>query len=70
MHTPSVAPLAFAQAPPQQSVSRAQASPGWMQKDEPRTHLPAEHSPEQQPPAPPSVAVHGLPAVLQAVFSA
>jgi hypothetical protein len=72
--TPSVAPCALAHHPPQQSVSREQASPGWMQNDAPSTHLLFAHSPEQQrAPAPPSpgapLAVHGLPAVRQAVLS-
>ena len=40
-----------------------------MQNDAPSTHLPALHSPEQQFPAPPSVAVQGFPAVLQVVLS-
>ena len=69
MQTPSAAPEAFEQKPPQQSRSRAQTSPGWMQNDAPSTHLPPEQSPEQQPPAPPSVAVQGLPAVRQVVLS-
>jgi hypothetical protein len=73
MQVPSVAPEAFEQKPPQQSRSRAQTSPGWMQNEEPSAHLPPVQSPEQQPPArPPSplVAVHGLPAVRQALLSA
>jgi hypothetical protein len=61
-----VAPLALAHEPPQQSVSRAQTSPGWMQKEAPSAHVPPEQSPEQQSPA----ALQGLPAVLQAAFSA
>jgi len=61
-----VAPLALAHEPPQQSVSRAQASPGWMQKDDPSAQVPPEQSPEQQSPA----ALQGLPAVLQAAFRA
>jgi len=70
MQTPCVAPAALEQKPPQQSRSRAQTSPGWMQNDEPSTHLPPSQSPEQQPPAPPEVvAVQGLPAVRQAVLS-
>jgi hypothetical protein len=40
-----------------------------MQKDAPRTHFPPEQSPEQHPPAPPSVAVQGFPAVRQVVLS-
>lgn len=64
--TPSVAPLALAHAPPQQSVSRAQTSPGWMQNEAPSTHVPPVQSPEQQSAA----ALHGLPAVLQLAFSA
>ena len=40
-----------------------------MQKDDPRAHAPFLHRPEQQPPAPPSVAEQGLPAVRQAVLS-
>ncbi len=69
MHTPSVAPAAFEQNPPQQSRSRAQTSPGCMQNDAPRTHVPPEQRPEQHPPAPPSIAVQGLPAVRQVVLS-
>jgi len=69
LQTPSVAPDAFEQKPPQQSRSRAQTSPGWMQNEAPSTHLPPEQSPEQHPPAPLSGAVHGLPAVRQAVLS-
>jgi hypothetical protein len=69
MQTPSVAPEAFEQKPPQQSRSRAQTSPGWMQNEAPSTHLPPEQRPEQQPPAPPSVVVQGLPAVRQVVLS-
>jgi hypothetical protein len=74
--TPSVAPWAFAHQPPQQSVSREQASPGWIQKDAPSAHLPFEHRPEQHSVgAAPSAAVpmpllvQGLPAVRQAAFS-
>jgi hypothetical protein len=67
---PTEAPEAFEQKPPQQSRSRAQTSPGWMQNEAPSTHLPPEQSPEQQPPAtPPSPVVQGLPAVLQLVLS-
>jgi hypothetical protein len=69
MQTPCAAPDAFEQKPPQQSRSRAQTSPGWMQKEAPSTHLPPEQSPEQHPPAPPSVAEQGLPAVEQVVLS-
>jgi hypothetical protein len=47
-------------------VSRAQASPGWMQNDEPSAHVPPAQSPEQQP----VLSVHGLPAVLQEALSA
>ena len=65
-HTPSVAPLVFAHEPPQQSVSRAQTSPGWMQNEAPSTQAPPVHRPEQQSPAAPQ----GLPAVLQVAFSA
>src|ERR1022692_250437 len=39
-----------------------------MQNDEPSTQWPPEQSPEQQPPAPPSVAVQGFPAVEQVVL--
>jgi hypothetical protein len=73
MQTPRVAPEAFEQKPPQQSRSRAQTSPGWMQNEAPSAHLPPVQRPEQQPPAmPPSpaVAVQGLPAVRQAELSA
>jgi hypothetical protein len=69
IQTPSVAPDAFEQKPPQQSRSRAQTSPGWMQNEAPSTHLPPAQSPEQHPPAPPSVTVQGLPAVRQVVLS-
>jgi hypothetical protein len=69
MQTPWAAPEAFEQKPPQQSRSRAQTSPGWMQNEAPSTHLPAVQSPEQHPPAPPSVVEHGLPAVRQVVLS-
>jgi hypothetical protein len=68
MQTPWVAPETIEQKPPQQSRSRAQTSPGWMQNDEPSAHFPPVQSPEQQPPAPPSVDVHGFPAVRQAVL--
>jgi hypothetical protein len=71
VQVPSVAPAAIEQKPPQQSRLREHTSPGWMQNEEPSTHLPLEHRPEQQPPAtPPSpaVAVQGLPAVRQAVL--
>jgi len=69
--TPSAAPPVLAQRPPQQSVSRAQTSPGWMQNDAPSTHFPPEQRPEQQLAALPSgaLAVHGFPAVAQVVFS-
>jgi hypothetical protein len=40
-----------------------------MQNEAPSTHLPPEQSPEQQPPAPPSGALHGFPAVAQVVLS-
>ena len=40
-----------------------------MQNDAPSAHLPPEQSPEQHPPAPPSVAEQGLPAVEQVVLS-
>jgi len=72
-HTPRVAPDCFEHHPPQQSTSREQASPGWMQNDEPSTQWPALHSPEQQvfaaaaSPDVDAVASHGLPAVMQAV---
>jgi hypothetical protein len=69
VQVPWVAPDAFAQRPPQQSVSRTQTSPGWMQNEEPSAHVPPVHRPEQQPPAPPSVGAQGLPAVRQAVLS-
>jgi hypothetical protein len=41
-----------------------------MQNDEPSAHVPFLQRPEQQPPAPPAVAVQGLPAVRQAVLRA
>jgi hypothetical protein len=69
MQTPSVAPEAFEQNPPQQSRSRAQTSPGWMQNEAPRTHLPPVQSPEQHPPPAPLVVSQGLPAVEQVVLS-
>ena len=40
-----------------------------MQNDDPSAHVPFLHRPEQQPPAPPAVAVQGLPAVRQVVLS-
>ena len=40
-----------------------------MQNDEPSAHVPFLQRPEQQPPAPPAVAVQGLPAVRQVVLS-
>ena len=41
-----------------------------MQNEEPSAQVPFLQRPEQQPPAPPSVAlVHGLPAVRQVVLS-
>jgi hypothetical protein len=75
-HTPSVAPCALAHQPPQQSASREQASPGWIQNDAPSTQLPFEQRPEQQavvaaPSAAADVpATQGFPAVRQAVLSA
>ena len=65
MQTPWVAPEAIEQKPPQQSVLRAQTSPGWMQNEAPSTHLPPVQRPEQQSPAP----LQGLPAVAQVVLS-
>jgi len=64
----------LAHHPPQQSVSREQASPGWMQNDAPSTHLLFAHSPEQQrepalPSVDPPLASHGLPAVRHALLS-
>jgi hypothetical protein len=72
-HTPRVAPEALLHQPPQQSVSREQASPGWMQNDEPSTHLPLVHNPEQHigvalPSVGVPLVVQGLPAVRQAVL--
>jgi hypothetical protein len=69
MQTPCVAPEAFEQRPPQQSRSRTQTSPGWMQNDDPSAHVPFLQSPEQQPPALPAVDEQGLPAVRQVVLS-
>jgi hypothetical protein len=40
-----------------------------MHQDEPSTHFPPVHRPEQQLVAPPSVLPQGLPAVAQLVFS-
>jgi hypothetical protein len=40
-----------------------------MQNEDPSTHLPPLHRPEQQPPTPPSDGVHGFPAVRQALLS-
>ena len=68
IQTPWAAPEAFEQKPPQQSRSRAQTSPGWMQNEAPSAHLPPEQSPEQHPPAPPSDWEQGLPAVRQVVL--
>jgi hypothetical protein len=67
--TPTVAPAAFEQRPPQQSPSRTQTSPGWMQKEDPSVHVPPEQSPEQQPPAGPLAVEQAFPAVRQAVLS-
>ncbi|MES1207490.1 MAG: hypothetical protein ABUS79_16260 [Pseudomonadota bacterium] len=66
VQTPSAAPPLLAHEPPQQSLSRAQTSPGWMQNEAPSAQVPPEHSPEQQSAA----ALHGLPAVLQAELRA
>jgi hypothetical protein len=68
-HVPTVAPEARWHHPLQQSVSRAQTSPGWMHQEDPSTHLPLLHRPEQHVVAPPSVAPHGLPAVAHVVLS-
>lgn len=67
--TPCVAPAALEQRPPQQSPSRTQMSPGWMQNEDPSTHLPFEQRPEQHPPAGPLVVEQGFPAVRQVVLS-
>jgi hypothetical protein len=72
--TPSVAPDALLHQPPQQSVSREHASPGWMQNEEPSKHLLFVHNPEQQrdaaPPSPGApLALQGFPAVRHAVLS-
>jgi hypothetical protein len=55
------------QRPVQQSASRAQMSPGWMQNDEASAHVPLAvlHKPEQHCALP----EHVLPAVLHAVLS-
>ena len=68
-HTPWVAPAAFVQRAPQQSRSRTQTSPSWMQNDELIEQVPFLQSPEQQAPAPVAPAVQGLPAVRQVVLS-
>jgi|SRR5579863_3278508 len=64
-HTPWVAPAAFVQRAPQQSMSWTQTSPGWMQKDELSEQVPFVQRPEQQP----AEVVQGLPAVRQVVLS-
>jgi hypothetical protein len=66
--------VALLHQPPQQSVSREQASLGWMQKEAPSTHLLLVHNPEQHRDVPPSaegapLSVHGFPAVRQVVVS-
>ena len=59
-------PLAITQSAVQQSLSRPQASPGWMQNEEPSAQCRlASHRPEQQSPLP----VQALPAVLQLSLS-
>jgi hypothetical protein len=64
-HVPTVLPEAMVHPPVQQSVSRAQISPCWMQKDDPSWHLPLVQRLEQH-----SVSfAHALPAVRQAVLS-
>jgi hypothetical protein len=67
--TPRVAPVCFEHQPPQQSVSREQASPGWMQNDEPSTQWPLLHRPEQHVFAadPSPDGAQGFPAVMHAV---
>jgi hypothetical protein len=63
--TPSVAPAALVQVPPQQSRSAAQASPFWTQNDGAAEQNPPVQYVEQH-----SVpAVHGLPDVLHVVLS-
>jgi hypothetical protein len=63
-HTPRAAPGALLQTPPQQSTSRAHASPSCLQNDG-LAHRPPEQYCEQHSVA----AVHGLPAVLQVTLS-
>jgi hypothetical protein len=58
-------PVGRLQVPTQQSASVEQASPLWMQNEDP-WHLPPLHRPEQQSPFAPQV----LPSVAQVVFSA
>jgi hypothetical protein len=64
-----VAPEARLQNPLQQSASRPQTSPGWMHHEEPSTHLPLVHRPEQQLLPPSAPTPQGFPAVAQAVLS-
>ena len=66
-HVPSVLPGAIVQPPVQQSCGREHTSPGWMQKDTPKEHLPPTQVFEQHCPA--VAAVHSLPEVSQVAFS-
>ena len=68
-HVPTVAPASASieQMPVQQSLSRAQMSPGWMQNEDARAQVPlvASQRPEQHC----ELALHVLPAVLHVVLS-
>jgi hypothetical protein len=65
-HRPSVAPDATLQMPPQQSAGLEQTSPFCVQKDDPRSHIPALQSFEQQS----ALEAHELPEVRQEPLSA
>jgi hypothetical protein len=64
-HTPSDAPAAFVQRPPQQSRSAAHASPFCVQNEDAAAQIPLTQSFEQQSPLP----RQGLPDVLHVVLS-
>ena len=64
-HTPSAAPAALVQLPPQQSAFVAHASPVWTQNETPSEQMPPLQSLEQHW----SPAVHGLPEVRHVVLS-
>lgn len=66
-HEPTLCPASIVQLALQQSLSRPQVSPGWMQKDALSAQcLPASHKPEQQS----ALAAHSLPALLHLELSA